>query len=1020
MNNLNRTRLTVDCWHGLEDLEQRLLLNGVVATAGSHAALAINNTAPLISFPTPSDGATSVGLNPEVAASVEDPDGDAMNLTFQFYISATDTWQTVRTFTGVGNSRYTASIASLVSQVNTTHQWRLIVEDAAGGVTTGTYTFTTMNPTAATPPLTLEWQTQLTLSPDDFRERQFHPVMGDVDNDKQQEIVLTAGANLYVLNGKTGAIKWSINGDARETACELADLNKDGVPEILYGLTGTRLRAVRGDGKILWTTAKLTGADQPQFPILTADIDGDGYPSIYFLTEDQSPEEYSGNLADYTGAVNMLDQNGKVLRTTWIYHPCWGGASLADMNGDGRFELYVSDRENGYNGVPSNGLSAFDAATLTPLWSRPDIHHSSAMAVITDVDGDGKLDLVAQKIVYWGPMILDPMTGATITDYSDRYLPTHGTGTVYDIDGDGHKEDIFSTSYPMEDRPLSIFTVFDLTTGEVEFEPTLEVHSTWPPRVGDVNGDGKMEILAALGDQTDRTGTNALLIYDSQYNLLQRVELSRSGQLSPAKVFDTDGDGYNEVVLVGKSGKITVYDTLGATPNPAPRTWVQGYSERRDNVPLYVPPPGAGAGPAAPQLSGESPDGTTNVPLGPTLSINVQDFQNQPIDLTFEVAAAGSTDWQTVKTYTDVVNGTYTAATGELVALPNTQYQWRITAVDSQNNSTQKTFTFTTAAPAGDWYQGWTYRRKITIASAMTQRDLMGFSTLVDLTLPSLATHGQSNGNDILFTSADGVTKLSHELESYDPATGHVVAWVKLPSISASADTGLYLYYGNAQAGNQQNATDVWDSNYRTVQHLEETSGLATDSTSNARNFTVSGGVTRKAAGMFGNGYSFDGLSGSMSLPQLFTNEKAFTVEAWANSGNKQGYIFNQRVSSGKGVLLQYYAPSKQYEFMVGTTKLVAPAAADTWYYVSASFDGTTARLYLNGKLVASAAATLTWPTQATYIGSGPALSRPFTGRLDEVRISNTARSGDYVLAAYNNRHSLNTLLTIGDEEIRV
>ena len=36
-----------------------------------------------------------------------------------------------------------------------------------------------------------------------------------------------------------------------------------------------------------------------------------------------------------------------------------------------------------------------------------------------------------------------------------------------------------------------------------------------------------------------------------------------------------------------------------------------------------------------------------------------------------------------------------------------------------------------------------------------------------------------ANGDDILFTAADGVTKLAHEIESYDSATGALTIWVK-------------------------------------------------------------------------------------------------------------------------------------------------------------------------------------------------------------------------------------------------
>lgn len=978
MTHTNRTQSGGIEWQGLENLEARLLLSSV--SGASVKPFAAVNTPPIISNLIPSPNATSVGLAPHLQADFDDGNGDLMNITFQFYNTATGAWQVVKSLVGVPSGVYEVSVASLVNSDNTTYQWKVSAVDPAGSgqVIEKSQSFTTENPIATDPLLTLKWTQQLTMSDADFRERQLNPVMGDIDNDGTQEIVLTAGENLYVLNGKTGEIKWTIQGEARETACELCDLDNDGIPEILYGLLGTRLRAVNGDGTIRWTTGKLRGVDQCMFPILTADIDGDGLPSIYFFTEDQDPSPYSGNLNDYSGAVNMLDNTGKLLRTTWLYHPCWGGASLADCNGDGKYELFVSDRREGYDGVPAHGLAAYDAATLKTLWTRPDIHHSSPIPILVDVTGDGKLDLVAQRIVDMGPIIIDPMTGKTIKDYSNRGLPTHGTATVYDIDGDGHQEIIMATSYPLETTP-TIFTVFDLVTGKKEFEPTLEVHATWPPRVGDVTGDGKMEILAALGNQNDRTGTNALLIYDSKYRLLQRVELAGSGQLSPAKVFDTDSDGLNEVVLVGKSGKIAVYDTPAPTPNPAPRTWVQMYSEQRTNVPLYIAPPGANTLSPAPQLNGPLPgDGLSSIPLNPTLSIRVRDYQNQLFTLTFEVALAGSNDWHTVRTYTKVPNGTYTASTGTLVNMPSMDYQWRVTAVDSDGHSTQETYSFTTAVPANGWFDGWTYRRRITITNMTT--GLAGFPTLVEVTLSSLASGAQSDGDDILFTSADGVTRLDHEIESYDPVTGHLVAWVETPAVPASGTGQLYIYYGNAQVGSQQNPAAVWSS-YPGVQ--------------------------------------YQGVGSSMSLPQAFNDEHAFTIEA-ITSGNQQKYIFSQRITGTSSVLLQYYAPSQKYQFLMGSSKLVATTSPNLWCDITAGYDGTTASLYVNGLRVASMAASLTWPDQDTEVGDGPSLSNPFMGRLDDVRLSDTPHNCEYIRAVFNNRYNLSSLLTVGVTEIKI
>ena len=151
------------------------------------------------------------------------------------------------------------------------------------------------------------------------------------------------------------------------------------------------------------------------------------------------------------------------------------------------------------------------------------------------------------------------------------------------------------------------------------------------------------------------------------------------------------------------------------------------------------------------------------------------------------------------------------------------------------------------------WYNySWTNRKAITVDHTKVSGNLTNFPMLFSVTDANLKTVanggsvGKADGTDILFTASDGVTKLDHELEGYSSATGQVTAWVRLPSLSSSADTVVYVYYGNAAAADQQNRTGVWDSNYKLVWHLGNGITLSgADSTSNGANGIVySGGAS--------------------------------------------------------------------------------------------------------------------------------------------------------------------------------
>jgi hypothetical protein len=123
-----------------------------------------------------------------------------------------------------------------------------------------------------------------------------------------------------------------------------------------------------------------------------------------------------------------------------------------------------------------------------------------------------------------------------------------------------------------------------------------------------------------------------------------------------------------------------------------------------------------------------------------------------------------------------------------------------------------------------NWYNhDWNYRKKISIDHTKVDDNLTDFPVLISLSSdPDLAARAQSNGDDLLFTSSNGTTKLSHEIESFSNGTGELVAWVKVPSLSSATDTDIYMYYGNSTCGNQENTTGVWDSNFKMVQHLND------------------------------------------------------------------------------------------------------------------------------------------------------------------------------------------------------
>ncbi|MHC4499571.1 MAG: DUF2341 domain-containing protein, partial [Planctomycetota bacterium] len=330
------------------------------------------------------------------------------------------------------------------------------------------------------------------------------------------------------------------------------------------------------------------------------------------------------------------------------------------------------------------------------------------------------------------------------------------------------------------------------------------------------------------------------------------------------------------------------------------------------------------------------------------------------------------------------------------------------------------------------WYNSnWLYRQKITISPTVADADLTNFPYLVkitDLANPVFA-NAQTDGDDILFTSSDETTKLNHEIEKYDSTNTELWAWVMVPAISSTVNTEIYLYYGNGTAPNQENVSGVWDSNYVMVQHLQETSGTHFDSTLNNNDGTPANGVAQTAVGQVDGADQFDGTDDKVDMADSATLQIVdMTVEAWV-------YIPDSIPSSYHGIVA--HAPSTdnwyglfnngdRFHFRwsqgsVRRTDFNGTFSPNQWYYVVGVLDTVAdkAFTYQNENLdtTINGPSPPTPTSGPTYIGHTFSSSEFFKGFIDEVRISNTARSEDWIKTSYRNQSSPSTYQTLSPEE---
>ena len=338
----------------------------------------------------------------------------------------------------------------------------------------------------------------------------------------------------------------------------------------------------------------------------------------------------------------------------------------------------------------------------------------------------------------------------------------------------------------------------------------------------------------------------------------------------------------------------------------------------------------------------------------------------------------------------------------------------RYYSIDNAGNQeeTKSSGTITVDRRASWFDQGWLYRKKLSFNNSSHNLDLENFPALVVLTTANFTySNAQPDGDDLRFTDPDG-TLLSYEIEKWN-ADGNSYIWVRVPKIDASsAEDHVYLYYGNSSASSGQNINGTWHSSYKMVQHLQETSASTDDSTSNANYCTVYG-ASPFALGKIDGAFQFDGSDDHISTYDSTSLDFAgdITLEAWVKTSNtaKQMVIaekFNPDEDRGYGLMVSYEGKPRfygrtgtsAYQYVAGASSI----ADGSWHHVAGIRAGSTWKVLVDGSLAASAS-----NSDASFANSlGLFIGRTsygqlnhFDGYIDELRLSDTARSAGWINA---------------------
>jgi hypothetical protein len=348
---------------------------------------------------------------------------------------------------------------------------------------------------------------------------------------------------------------------------------------------------------------------------------------------------------------------------------------------------------------------------------------------------------------------------------------------------------------------------------------------------------------------------------------------------------------------------------------------------------------------------------------------------------------------------------------------------------------------------------GYGYGKQITISNSnvVGGANLTNFPVLIsftDINLRTVANSGHvqnSGGYDIIFTTSDCLTQLSHQIERYVSTTGEYVAWVRIPTLSASSNTIIHMYYGNSSVTTDPSVTTVWDSNYKSVWHF---SNSINDNTANGNNLTDNS-TSNNTSGKIGsarnlsNGTNVLSSSTSAQYLALANNYLAsitnFTYEGWVYL-NRATTNWERIFDFGQSTTVNFFltpssgtAASSDARARITTSGNggeQGPVSASTtntgsWIHWAVVIDASasTMTLYRNGSSTASASSVTLRPqnmesSTGNYFGRSKYTSADhyIDAAFDEFRISTTARTAGWIGTSYNNQNSPSTFYTVASE----